>query len=197
MKRALSLAVIFVIMTFAVSAQNAWTVDPVHSNVKFSVTHLLVSEVEGNFKVYTGAIRSSTADFANSVVEFSVDANSINTENEMRDNHLKSADFFNAAQYPKMSFKTTAWKKVGPQNYTLEGDLTIRDVTKPISFAVVYGGTMQDGYGNTKAGFKATAVINRFDFGLKWNSLTEAGGAVVGKDVRITLNLQFVQKEVL
>ena len=113
----------------------------------------------------------------------------------MRDNHLKSGDFFNAEKFPRMTFKSAAWKKVGEQNYLLEGDLTIRDVTKRVTFAVVHGGTIKDPWGNTKAGFKATTVINRFDYGLKWNTLMEAGGATVGKDVSITLNLEFGQKK--
>ena len=116
-------------------------------------------------------------------------------QNKMRDNHLKSDDFFNAEKYPKMTFKSVSWKKAGDQNYVLEGDLTIRDVTKRVTFTVVHGGTIKDPWGNTKAGFKATTVINRFDYGLKWNTLMEAGGATVGKDVSITLNLQFAQKK--
>lgn len=116
-------------------------------------------------------------------------------QNKMRDNHLKSDDFFNAEKYPKTTFKSVSWKKVDDKNYVLEGDLTIRDVTKRVTFTVVHGGTIKDPWGNTKAGFKATTVINRLEYGLKWNALTEAGGATVGKDVSITLNLQFAQKK--
>ena len=186
-------------MTIAanVDAGTIWTVDNVHSNVKFSVTHLVISEVEGSFKVYDGTIESDKQDFTDASIEFTVDVNSINTENEGRDKHLKSDDFFNAERYPKARFKSTSFKKIDDRNYTLEGNLTIRDVTKPVIFAVIYGGTLKDPYGNTKAGFKATTVINRFDYGLKWNALTEAGGAMVGKDVTLTLNLELVQKQSL
>ncbi|HOK98475.1 MAG TPA: YceI family protein, partial [Bacteroidales bacterium] len=115
----------------------------------------------------------------------------INTDNEMRDNHLKGDDFFNAAKFPKMTFKSKSFKKVSGNKYELVGDLTIRDVTKTVKFDVTYGGTAKDPYGNIKAGFKASAVINRFDYGLKWNALTEAGGAVVGNEVNVSLKLEF------
>jgi polyisoprenoid-binding protein YceI len=195
MKR--SLATIAIALTLAVSAfaESTWTVDNVHSTVKFAVTHLVISEVEGHFKVYSGTLQSAKDDFADVAVQFAIDVNSINTENGMRDKHLKSDDFFNAEKYPRMTFKSTSWKQAGANNYFLEGDLTIRDITKHVAFTVVYGGSMKDGSGNTKAGFKATAVINRFDYDLKWNALTEAGGATVGKDVTVTLNLEFAQKQ--
>lgn len=195
MKQVLSIATLAATMAVSSPAQTTWTVDNAHSNVKFSVTHMVISEVEGNFRVYSGSIQSSTQDFVDAAVDFSVDVNSINTENEMRDKHLKSEDFFNAEKYPAMTFKSTSWKKTDDQRYILEGDLTIRDVTKRVSFTVVYGGTMKDGYGNTKVGFKGTTTINRFDYNLKWNALTEAGGAMVSKDVNITLNLEFAQKK--
>jgi polyisoprenoid-binding protein YceI len=195
MKKILSTLVIALTLAAGTSAQSTWTVDVVHSTVSFSVTYLSISEVEGTFKVYSGTIQSSTNDFADAAIEFSVDVNSINTDNGMRDKHLKSDDFFNAEKYPQMSFKSTAWKKIEGKNYLLEGELTIRDVTKPVKFDVVYGGTVKDGRGNLKAGFKATAVINRFDYNLKWNAVTEAGGVTVGKDVTVTLNLQFAQKK--
>ncbi len=194
MKHTLATIAIALMMAFNAHAQTTWIIDHAHSNVKFAVSHLVISEVEGNFKVYSGTLQSKP-DFSDATVEFAVDVNSINTENEGRDKHLKSDDFFNAEKFPKMTFTSTSWKKVDAQHYVLEGDLRIRDITKHVSFTVDYGGTMADGYGNTKAGFKATTVINRFDYNLKWNALTEAGGATVGKDVRIILNLEFAQKK--
>lgn len=177
----------------AVIAQTKWTLDPVHSNVRFTVPHLVISEVEGSFKKFDGSVANAKTDFAGAAVNFSVDVASIDTDNEKRDGHLKSDDFFNAEKYPQMKFQSTSFKKVSGNKYELLGNLTIRDVTKPVKFAVVYGGTAKDGYGNTKAGFKATTTINRFDYGLKWNALTEAGGATVGQDVTIDLKLQFAQ----
>lgn len=172
-------------------AQKTWNVDNVHSIVKFSVTHLVISEVEGTFKTYNGSITNTKDDFSDAKINFAVDVNSINTDNSMRDDHLKSDDFFNAQEYPKMNFVGTSFKKKSGNKYVLEGNLTIRNVTKKVTFDVTYGGIANDGYGNTKAGFKASTSINRFDYGLKWNALTEAGGATVGKDVQIILNLQF------
>jgi polyisoprenoid-binding protein YceI len=177
----------------ALFAQTKWNVDVVHSSVKFTVEHLVISEVEGMFKTFNGSMTSSNPDFTGSTVEFTVDVNSISTDNEMRDKHLKSDDFFNAEKFPKMTFKSTSFKKISGNKYALVGNLTLRDVTKSVKFDVTYGGTAKDGRGTTKAGFKASAVINRFDYGLKWNSLTEAGGMTVGSDVTIDLRLEFAQ----
>ncbi len=192
MKKLFTLAVIALIST-ATFAQTKWNVDNVHSSVKFSVPHLVISEVEGAFKKFSGTIIGSKSDFTDASVNFTIDVNSINTDNDMRDKHLKGDDFFNAEKYPEMIFKSTSFKKVSGNKYALYGNLTIRDVTKPVKFDVVYGGTAKDGYGNTKAGFKATSVINRFDYNLKWNALTEAGGATVGKDITLDLKLEFAQ----
>lgn len=174
-------------------AQTKWNIDNVHSNVRFTVPHLVISEVEGSFKKFNGGITSAKPDFTDAAINFNIDVNSINTDNDMRDKHLKGDDFFNAGQYPNMTFKSTSFKKVSGNKYALTGNLTIRNVTKPVKFDVVYGGTAKDGYGNTKAGFKASTKINRFDYGLKWNALTEAGGTTVGKDITIDLKLQFAQ----
>jgi polyisoprenoid-binding protein YceI len=172
-------------------SQDKWVVDKSHSNVKFSVTHLVISEVEGNFKSFNGSITGSKPDFSDAQIDFTVDVASINTDNEMRDNHLKSDDFFNAEKFPVMTFKSTSFKKSGDKKYTLNGDLTIRDVTKKVKFDVTYFGQTKDGRGTMKAGFKASTTINRLDYNLKWNKMTEAGGAVVSSDVTIMLNLEF------
>ncbi|NCA77195.1 MAG: polyisoprenoid-binding protein [Alphaproteobacteria bacterium] len=174
-------------------AQTTWNLDKSHSNVKFTVTHLVISEVDGLFKSFNGTMTASKPDFTDAKIDFSVDIASISTDNEQRDGHLKSDDFFNAEKFPVMTFKSVLMRKVSGNKYELLGNLTIRDVTKPVKFTVVYGGTVKDPWGNTKAGFKATTTINRLEYGLKWNSLTEAGGAVVGPDVNITLNVEFAQ----
>ena len=189
----LVLSSIFALSALVVSAQTKWNVDKTHSNVKFSVAHLVISEVDGAFKSFNGSLTSTKPDFSDAAIEFTVDVNSVNTDNEMRDGHLKGDDFFNAEKYPQMSFKSTSFKKVKGNVYVLTGNLTIRDVTKKAVFNVTYGGTAKDGYGNTKAGFKASTTIDRLAYNLKWNSLTEAGGSVVGKDVTINLNLEFAQ----
>lgn len=195
MKKVFTILASMLLTAGAFAQSSTWKTDASHSNVKFSVTHLVVSEVEGYFKTFAGTLVSSKPDFTDASVNFSVDINSINTDNEGRDKHLKSDDFFNAEKFPQMTFKSTSFKKVSDKKYVLEGDLTIRDITKKVKFDVVYGGTIKDPWGNIKAGFKATGEINRFDYNLKWNSVTEAGGAVVSKEVAIVLNLEFAQQK--
>lgn len=190
-KTKILVAAAMLFVTSAVSAQSNWNVDASHSAVKFSVSHLMVSEVEGRFGKFEGAIVSQSDDFNNAQVKFSVNVGSVNTDNEARDKHLKGDDFFNAEKYPEMTFKSTSFKKVKKSKYLLEGDLTIRDVTKRVKFDVTYGGTVTDPWGNVKAGFKTSTTISRKAYGLLWNTLTEAGGAVVGDEVTITLKLEF------
>lgn len=189
------LTLFFAASTLAALSQSTnWSVDNTHTNVKFTVTHMVVSEVDGTFKTYDGKITSKTpTDFNDASVEFSVDVNSINTDNDDRDKHLKADDFFNAEKFPKMTFKSTSFKKVNDKSYKLTGNLTIRDITKTVTFDVIHGGIAKDPWGNTKAGFKATSTINRKDYGLKWNVVTEAGGMVVADDVKITINLELNQ----
>ena len=182
-----------ILLQTSLFAQKTWTVDNIHSSVKFDVEHLVISEVEGSFKDFTGTIISAKPDFTDAKINFSVDVNSISTDNEMRDKHLKSDDFFNAEKFPKMTFQSVQMKKLSGNKYELIGNLTLRDVTRSVKFDVNYGGTAKDGYGNTKAGFKASTTINRFDYGLKWNKLTEAGGASVGNMVNITMRLEFAE----
>jgi polyisoprenoid-binding protein YceI len=178
------------------SQNTAWKFDKNHSQVEFTVTHLVISEVTGYFRTFDGSVKSNGDDFSNAEIEFTIDANSIDTDNEKRDGHLKSDDFFNAEKYPQMKFKSTSMNKVGDNNYKLIGDLTIRDVTKPVELEVIHGGSLVDNYSNKKAGFKISGTINRFDYNLKWNALLEAGGAVVSSDVDLICNVQLVQDPV-
>lgn len=166
-----------------------WSIDKAHSNVKFNVTHLVVSEVEGSFKLFDGSMENTKGDFSDATINFTVDVNSINTDNDMRDKHLKGDDFFNAEKFPAMKFQSTSFKPAGGKNYKLAGNLTIRDVTKPVVFDVTFGGTAVAN-GKTKAGFKAKTSINRFDYNLKWDKATEAGGLVVSKDVELIVNVE-------
>lgn len=189
----LLLSLVFVGTSSLLFAQTNWNIDAAHTNVRFTVTHLVISEVDGNFKTFDGKIISKGNDFNDASVEFRVDVNSINTDNDGRDKHLKSDDFFNAEKFPTMNFKSTSFKKVDDKKYVLTGNLTIRDVTKPVTFDVVHSGVTKDPYGNTKAGFKATSSINRKDYKLMWSVATESGGLVVGDDVSITINLQLNQ----
>ena len=176
-------------------AQTKWALDNAHTGVKFTVSHLVISEVEGSFKTFTGSMTAAKPDFTDAQIDFSVDIASVSTDNDQRDAHLKSDDFFNAEKFPKMTFKSIVMKKVSDKKYELFGNLTIRDITKKVKFIVSYGGTMKDPWGNTKIGFKATTTINRLDYGLKWNTLTETGGAVVGSEVTIIINAEFAQQK--
>jgi polyisoprenoid-binding protein YceI len=187
----------FAVMIFSMTGQSQtkWNLDNSHSNVKFTVTHLLISEVDGHFKTFEGSMAASKPDFTDAKIEFSVDVNSISTDNEMRDNHLKGDDFFNAEKFPKMKFSSLEFKKINDKKYELTGNLTIRDVTKKVKFDVVYGGQTKDPWGNQKVGFKAQTTVNRLEYGLKWNTLTEAGGAVVGPEVEITINVAFAKEK--
>jgi polyisoprenoid-binding protein YceI len=192
MKKLFSLMFVSIALIGSSFAQTAktWNVDKMHSGLKFSVSHLVISEVDGSFKIFDGNMVTTKDDFSDAKINFTVDVNSINTDNTSRDGHLKSDDFFNAEKFPNMTFVSTSFKKKSGAMYELVGNLTIRDVTKKVTFAVKYGGTTKDPYGNTKAGFKATGTINRLQYGLKWNTLTEAGGSVVGSDIDFTVNLE-------
>lgn len=173
----------------ATAQSTKWAVDKAHSNVKFTVTHMAISEVDGNFKAFDGTLESTKQDFSDAKIQFSIDVASIGTDNENRDNHLKGDDFFNAAQFPKISFTGTSMKPLGGNKYQLTGTMTVRDVTKTVTWDVTYGGIMSTPRGR-KAGFKAKATVNRFDYNLKWNRAMEAGGLVVGENVDVVLNIQ-------
>jgi polyisoprenoid-binding protein YceI len=169
-----------------------WNIDPTHSEVQFKVKHLVISTVTGSFDTFSATLEASTDDFSDAKVTFSADVDSINTRNAQRDGHLKSGDFFDAAQYPTLSFESTKIEKAG-SDYKLSGNLTIRNTTLPVVLDVEYGGTTVDPYGQTKAGFEISGKVNRKDFGLTWSALTEAGGLVVGDDIRLQLNVQMVK----
>lgn len=175
-------------------ATTTWVLDPTHSEAHFKVKHLVISTVTGSFQTFEGTAVTEGDDFENAQVNFSIDAASISTNQEQRDGHLKSADFFDAEQYPKITFKSTSFKKVDDENYKLEGDLTVKDVTKPVTLDVEYGGSNTDFYGNNKAGFEVTGKISRKAFGLTWNGITEAGAVVVSDDVKLIFNVQFAKQ---
>jgi len=174
--------------------ENVWVVDKAHSKIGFAVTHLLISEVEGYFKDFDLKVVTDREDFVDAKIEFTAKTASIFTDNEKRDAHLRSDDFFNSEKFPEMKFVSKSFKKVGKNKYKLTGDLTIRDVTKPITLDVVYNGTVKDPWGNTKAGFNVTGQLNRFDYGLKWNALTELGGAVVDKIVKLRIHVELTKQ---
>ncbi len=174
-------------------ATTKWVLDPTHSEVQFKVKHLVISTVTGAFKSFEGSLETDTEDFQNAKVNFSLDVDSIDTNQEQRDGHLKSGEFFDAEKYPKISFTSTSLTKNG-DDYELSGNLTIKDVTKPVTLDVEFGGSAADFYGNTKAGFEVTGKINRKEFGLTWDGVTEAGSIVVGEDIKLIANVQFAKE---
>jgi polyisoprenoid-binding protein YceI len=168
-------------------AQTNWTLDKGHSSVAFSVAHMVVSETTGNFKDFDVKAVSKSEDFVGAEVEFTAKTASVFTDNEKRDGHLKSDDFFNAEKFPEIKFKGTIVKEGG--KYLLKGNLTMRDVTKPVTFDLTYGGKVK-AYGGEKAGFKFTGKVNRQEFGLKFNKALEGGGLVVGDEVEFTCKIE-------
>ena len=170
-----------------------WLIDPTHSEVQFKVKHLVISTVSGTFKTFDGSLESENEDFQDASIEFTLDVNSIDTNQEQRDVHLKSADFFDTEKFPKISFKSTKFVKDG-DDYILTGDLTVKDVTKQVKLNVEYGGTATDFYGNDKAGFEVSGKISRKEFGLTWDGITEAGAIVVGDDIKLQLNIQLTKQ---
>jgi len=165
-----------------------WAIDPSHSEVAFSVRHMMISKVRGTFAIRNAEI-IAPANPLEAKVTASVDVASVNTRDEGRDNHLRSADFFDAETYPTLDFVSTGVRIEG-DTFLVDGDLTIHGVTKPVTFDLEFGGFGTDPWGNYKAGATATTTINREDFGLVWNAALETGGVLVGKDVTITLDLQ-------
>lgn len=171
-----------------------WGLDPTHSEITFKIRHLMVSNVSGNFGTFTASAETEEEDFSNAKISFSTEVASINTGNEQRDGHLQSPDFFDAAAYPAISFESTSMEKNGEGAFKLHGHLTVKDVTKPVTLDVELGGIANDPYGNRKAGFSIEGKINRKDFGLTWNAPTEAGGLLVGEDVKIAAEIQVVKQ---
>jgi len=170
-----------------------YQIDPAHSEIQFKVKHLMISTVTGTFNSFSGSLTSDSEDFDGASVTFSADINSIDTGNEQRDGHLKSADFFNAEEHPQLVFSNGKLSKTH-NGFSLNGELTLRGVTKPLSLDVEYNGTMVDPWGQTKAGFELTGSIKRKEFGLSWDAVTEAGGVVVSDEVKLSLNVQVVKQ---
>ena len=173
---------------------STYKIDTAHSEVTFKVKHLMITNVTGSFTKFDATLEAEAADFSDAKISFEADVNSISTNNEQRDGHLKSEDFFAAEKFPKLSFVSSSFKKVTDNEYTLNGDLTIHGVTKSVELAVEYGGTMTDPYGQVKAGFEISGKINRKDFGLVWSATTEAGGIVVSDEVKLNLAVQMIKQ---
>lgn len=189
-KSLIALITSFVLLAFKPAAVNTWNTDPAHSKLTFTVTHMMVSDVEGSFKNFSATINSSKDDFSDAVVNLSADVASISTDNDQRDGHLKSPDFFDAANNPKLTFKSTLFKKTGDKTYKVTGNLTIHGVTKPVTLDATFRGVYTNPMSKKiSAGFKVTGTINRKDFGIG----TKFANAMVSDEVTITANTEFIK----
>jgi len=176
-------------------ATSKWAIDPTHSEIQFKIRHLMITNVTGSFgKFDASVVTTDDNNFDTAKIRFSAEVDSITTNNEQRDGHLKSADFFETGKYPTLEFVSTKLEKKGEAEYNLFGDLTFHGITKNVKLQVEHGGVIKDPWGNTRTGFTVEGKINRKDFGLIWNAATEAGGVVVGEDVKLHASVEFVKE---
>lgn len=171
-------------------AKSNWTVDAVHSSVDFSIRHLMVTNVKGSFHEFSANIEADANDLTDASIEFVIQLDSIDTRNADRDAHLKTADFFDTAQFPNMTFQSTGISKIGDGEYNVTGNVTLHGVTKSETFAVTFEGVAKDPWGNEKAGFSAVGSLKRADYGLTYNAALETGGVMLGDQVKFTLDIQ-------
>ncbi len=174
-------------------ATTKWILEPSHSELQFKIRHLMIAHVTGSFKKFDGTVETEGDDLTTAKINFSADVDSLSTNNDQRDGHLKSPDFFDVANHPAITFASTEMKKVSDEEYALNGNLTMHGVTNPVSMKVEYGGTIVDPWGNTRSGFTIEGKVNRKDFGLSWNAATETGGVMLGEDVKVHASVEFVK----
>jgi polyisoprenoid-binding protein YceI len=179
--------------TTAAPATTTWTIDASHSEVGFAVKHLMISTVRGRFAAVQGTVQYTEGDFSQATVDVTIDAASIDTREDKRDAHLRSADFFDVEQYPSLRFVSRRVQAISGASFELVGDLTIRDVTREVTLKAEFEGAQKDPWGNQKSGFTATTKISRTDFGLTWNAALETGGVLVGDEVKISLDVQLLK----
>jgi polyisoprenoid-binding protein YceI len=171
-----------------------WVIDAAHSEIRFKVKHLMVTNVTGEFSNFSGSVNAKSRDFSDANIHFTADINSVTTGNEQRDQHLKGPDFFDAEKFPQLSFDSTSLRHKDEDEYELKGNLTIKNVTKSITLKAHFGGIAVDPWGNTKAGFTLEGKLNRKEFGLEWQVITEAGGLLVGEEVKLMIEVQLLQE---
>ncbi|TLS52563.1 YceI family protein [Paenibacillus antri] len=175
-------------------ALTKWAVDPTHSSVDFSIKHMMISKVKGTFTSFDALIEADPQDLTTANISFTVDLASVNTNNADRDNHLRSADFFDVENQPQLTFVAKSIRKTGDGEYNVTGDLTLHGVTRLETFAVTFEGEGKDPWGNEKVGFSANGSLKRSDYGLTWNAALETGGFLVGDDVKVSIELQAVKQ---
>ena len=175
-------------------AKTKWKVDPAHSSIDCSVKHMMVTRTKGTFHDFEASVEADPNDLTTADIQLAIDVASIDTRNEDRDNHLRSADFFEVEKFPKMTFKSTNIVKKGDGEYDVTGDLTIRDTTRPVTIAVTSEGQGKDPWGNEVAGFSGEGKLKRSEFGLTYNAALETGGVLIGDEVKISIEIE-AQKE--
>jgi polyisoprenoid-binding protein YceI len=171
-----------------------YILDPMHSEITFKVKHLMITNVTGSFQNFSASMTAASEDFSDAAISFEAAIASISTGNEQRDTHLKSEEFFDATNFPTLSFVSSSLTKKAGSNYTLTGNLTLKGITKEVTLDVEFGGTMTDFYGQFKAGFEISGTINRSEFGLTWSAVTEAGGVVVSDEVKLHMAVQMIKQ---
>ncbi|MBL4744824.1 MAG: YceI family protein [Flavobacteriaceae bacterium] len=186
--------IIAIFSTVLTNAQDTWAFDASHSTVGFSISHMVISEIDGNFNKFEGSLSSSKDDLSDASINFTIDVASIDTADKKRDAHLLAADFFDVVNHPEISFKSTSISKKNDADYTLIGQLTMHGFTKEIKLSMQYGGTIKDPWGNIKAGIKITGKLNRTAYGLTYNSVMEAGGLMIGEDIEILCKMELIKK---
>jgi len=175
-------------------ATTKWVLDPTHAEIQFKVRHLMITNVTGSFGKFDASVETEGDNFETSRIKFIAEVDSITTNNAQRDGHLKSADFFESSKFPELSFVSTKFEKISGEEYSLTGDLTFHGVTKNIKLHVEHGGVIKDPWGNTRTGFTLEGKINRKDYGLVWNAATEAGGVVLGEEVKLHASVEFIKQ---
>jgi len=177
-------------------ATQTWTLDPTHSELQFKIKHLMISTVSGQFNNFKAIVETEDNDFSKAKVHFEATVDSISTNNEQRDAHLKNGDFFDIEKYPAIIFESSKMEKIGEDEYKLHGTLTMRGVNKQVILNAEFGGITKDPWGNTRTGFSVTGKVNRQDFGMSFGAVTETGGLLLGDEVKINANVQFVKEAV-
>jgi polyisoprenoid-binding protein YceI len=196
MKKLVMSFLIVYLLGFSLFAQSTeWTIDKPHTNIGFTITHLVISDVTGRFKDFDGTIKTSGEEFEGANIEIVIQTASIFTDHEKRDKHLRSDDFFSAEKNPQITFKSKSFKKVSDKKYEIKGDLNMNGVTREVVLDGTFKGVVKDPWGGTRAGFKASTTIDRYDYNLTYNTALETGGFLIGKEVEININIELIQKK--
>jgi polyisoprenoid-binding protein YceI len=195
MKKNILFIVLLAVSALSANAQTTWKSDAAHSKVSFSISHMVISDVTGRFTDFEATLIQTKDDFMDAKLNATIKTKSINTDNEGRDKHLRSADFFDAEKYLEITFVSKSFEKNGKNAYKITGDLTMHGVTKLVVLDTKFNGTVNDPWGNTKAGFKATTTVNRKEFGIVYNKTLEAGGLLLGEDVEVAINVELAKEK--